>query len=72
MSDFKQISHMLLESGGAARVHDAESLYETTAMLLCDHDRSKSMGKSAFGVYYANKGAVEKTVDAIKSILIPQ
>lgn len=72
MSDFQQISHMLLESGGAARVHDAESLYETAAMLLCDHDRSKSMGKSAFGVYYANKGAVEKTVDVIKSILIPQ
>jgi 3-deoxy-D-manno-octulosonic-acid transferase len=72
MSDFKQISHMLLESGGAARVHDAESLYDTAAMLLWDHDRSKNMGKSAFDVFYANKGAVEKTVDVIKSILIPQ
>ncbi|UCG65778.1 MAG: 3-deoxy-D-manno-octulosonic acid transferase [Deltaproteobacteria bacterium] len=72
MSDFKQISHMLLESGGAFRVHDAESLYDTAAMLLWDHDRSKNMGKSAFDVFYANKGAVEKTVDAIKSILIPQ
>jgi len=72
MSDFEQISHMLLESGGAARIHDAESLYETAAMLLWDHDRSKNMGKSAFDVFYANKGAVEKTVNAIKSILIPQ
>jgi 3-deoxy-D-manno-octulosonic-acid transferase len=63
---------MLLESGGAARVYDANSLYETAAMLLRDHDRSKNMGKRAFEVFYANKGAVEKTVDAIKGILMPQ
>jgi 3-deoxy-D-manno-octulosonic-acid transferase len=69
MTDFNQISHMLLEAGAAARVHDAQSLYETAAMLLYDHDRSENMGKSAFEVFYANKGAVERTVNTIRSIM---
>lgn len=70
MSDFEQISHMLLRSGGALRVHDAESLYRAAIILLEDSNRSKNMGENAFRVFLANKGAVEKTVEAIRSIRI--
>ncbi len=68
MSDFNEISHMLLESGGAVRVHDAESLYNASAILLQDSNRAKDMGKKALDVFRANRGAVEKTIEAIRSI----
>jgi 3-deoxy-D-manno-octulosonic-acid transferase len=69
MSDFKEVSHLLLKSGGAVRVYDAESLYRTAAMLLEERNRSQTIGKKAFEVFYANKGAVEKTIREIKSII---
>ena len=69
MSDFKEVSHLLLKSGGAVRVYDAQSLYRTAAMLLEERNRSQTMGKNAFEVFYANKGAVEKTIGEIKSII---
>ncbi|OEU82073.1 MAG: hypothetical protein BA865_01585 [Desulfobacterales bacterium S5133MH4] len=68
MSDFHEISHMLLESGGAVRVHDADSLYKASAILLQDSNRAKDMGKKALDVFRANRGAVEKTIEAIRSI----
>ena len=57
MSNFEEISHLLLKSGGDVRVHDAESLNRNVAMLLRDRNRSQTMGKSAFEVFCANKGA---------------
>jgi 3-deoxy-D-manno-octulosonic-acid transferase len=69
MTDFQEVSHLLLRLGGAVCVHDAESLYRAAAMLLEDREKSQNMGKSAFGVFYANKGTVEKTISEIRSIL---
>jgi 3-deoxy-D-manno-octulosonic-acid transferase len=69
MSDFEEVSHLLLQAGGALRVVDAESLYRNVAMLLRDRGRSQVMGKSASEVFHANKGAVEKTIREIKNIL---
>ncbi|UCG14222.1 MAG: 3-deoxy-D-manno-octulosonic acid transferase [Deltaproteobacteria bacterium] len=69
MSDFEQISHMLVESGGAVRVQDAESLYKNVAVLLRDHERRKNMGKRTFAVFSANTGAVQKTVEVITGII---
>jgi 3-deoxy-D-manno-octulosonic-acid transferase len=69
MSDFREVSHLLLRAGGAVRVHDADSLYQNVAMLLGDRKRSQTIGKKAFEVFCANKGAVEKTLKEIRSIL---
>ena len=69
MSDFREVSHLLLRAGGAVRVHDADSLYRNVAMLLGDRNRSQTIGKKAFDVFCANKGAVEKTLREIRSIL---
>ena len=69
MSDFAEISYMLVEAGGAVRVQDASSLYEAAAMLIKDNKEAEKMGKCAFGVFSANRGAVGKTLDVIEKSL---
>ena len=69
MSDFADISHMLVDSGGAVQVENTNSLYETIAGILSDSEKALNMGEKAFKVFSANKGAVEKTLKAIESQL---
>ena len=66
MSDFAEISNMLLAAGGAERVQDAESLYHVASRLFEDQLKAKEIGKSAFKVFSDNKGAVEKTLKVIE------
>ncbi len=69
MSDFAYISQMLVDSGGAVQVENANSLYETIADILSDSDKARNMGEKAFRVFNANKGSVEKTLKVIESQL---
>ncbi|MDI6687329.1 MAG: 3-deoxy-D-manno-octulosonic acid transferase [Desulfobacterales bacterium] len=69
MSDFADISDILISSGGAAFVHDAESIYNIVSELLTDNQKAGEMGSMAFKAFNANKGAVEKTLNVIKDIL---
>jgi 3-deoxy-D-manno-octulosonic-acid transferase len=71
MSDFAQISEMLLQSEGALRVHNEESLRHASVLLLKDQKRSEDMGKRALHVFLANKGATQKTLKVIKSVRVP-
>ncbi len=66
MSDFAHISQMLVDSGGAVQVENANSLYKTIADILSDSDKARNMGEKAFRVFNANKGAVEKTLKVIE------
>jgi 3-deoxy-D-manno-octulosonic-acid transferase len=68
MSDFPEISQMLLNSGGAITVHNAEHIYQSVLELLSDPIRAQGIGKKGFDVFQANHGAVEKTVAVIKEI----
>jgi len=69
MSAFTNISKMLVDSGGAVQVENANSLYETIADILSDSDKARNMGEKAFNVFNSNKGAVEKTLKVIESQL---
>jgi 3-deoxy-D-manno-octulosonic-acid transferase len=69
MSDFADISKMLLDAGGAVRVKDAKALYNALVLLIENDKRALEMGKNALGVLTANKGAVEKTIKVIKPYL---
>ena len=69
MSDFADISDMLISSGGAVSVQDAESIYNIVSELLTDNQKAGEMGSMAFKVFNANKGAVEKTLNVIEDIL---
>ncbi|MEA3279980.1 MAG: 3-deoxy-D-manno-octulosonic acid transferase [Thermodesulfobacteriota bacterium] len=69
MSDFRDIAHLLVESGGAVRVQDAESIYSVVSKLLTDSQEAGKMGNRALKVFNANKGAVEKTLNAVRWII---
>ena len=69
MRDFRDISKMLLEAGGAVRVKDAKDLYKALVTLMENDKKALEMGKNALGVLTANKGAVEKTIKVIKPYL---
>jgi 3-deoxy-D-manno-octulosonic-acid transferase len=69
MSDFADISRMLLDAGGAVRVRDAKDLYNALVLLLENDKSASEMGRNALGVLTANKGAVEKTIQVIKDHL---
>ena len=69
MSDFADISRMLLDAGGAVRVKNTKDFYNTLASLIEDDKRAMEMGRNALGVLTANKGAVEKTIRVIKDHL---
>ena len=69
MSDFSDISKMLLEAGGAVCVKDAKDLYSVVVSLMENDEKSLEMGKNALSVFTANKGAVQKTVEVIKDYL---
>ncbi len=69
MSDFREIAAMLLNAGTAVQVCDAESFYKAATGFLEDKTKAESAGKRAAEVFYANKGAVEKTVKKIEVCL---
>lgn len=69
MSDFTAISELLLEAEGAVRVEDAKDLYHAIASFIDDDKNALRIGKNAFKVFNANKGAVEKTMKVIKAYL---
>ncbi|MCP4107100.1 MAG: 3-deoxy-D-manno-octulosonic acid transferase [Desulfobacteraceae bacterium] len=66
MSDFAQISEILLESGGAVQVKDADNLYETAEIFLTDTGKAKRVGDQAFKIFCSNKGAVERTLKVLE------
>jgi len=67
MSDFREISDMLVSEGGAACVQDSESLYRAVLKIFTDHKHAGEMGKRAFKVFNDNKGAVEKTLKVVEA-----
>ena len=69
MSDFKEISDMLLKSRGAIQVDDANSLFNAAVTLLEDKEAADAMGARAYHLFRANKGAVEKTLKAVETCI---
>jgi 3-deoxy-D-manno-octulosonic-acid transferase len=65
MSDFKEISDMLLQADGAVQVRDAESFYEAATNFLNNGEKARYFGEQAFKIFYTNRGAVEKTLAVI-------
>jgi 3-deoxy-D-manno-octulosonic-acid transferase len=69
MSDFDDISRMLLDAGGAVRVKNTKDLYNALVSLIENDKKAMEMGRNALKVLTANKGAVEKTIQVIKNHL---
>ena len=69
MSDFREIAAMLIRSGGAIQVNDAKDIVTAGETVFADGHVSGIMGRNNFKVFCANKGAVEKTMDEIMTVL---
>jgi 3-deoxy-D-manno-octulosonic-acid transferase len=69
MSDFDEISRMLIEAGGAMRVSSADDVYHGAALLIGDNQKARNVGRAAFGVFGANKGAVDIVLEEVDTCL---
>lgn len=68
MKDFKLISDMLIDSCGAFIVNNDKEISDMVLMLFADSIKADSMGNNAKKVFLKHKGAVDKTIEVIKSI----
>lgn len=63
--DFGWICQTLETAGGALRVEDERQLAGQTGRLMVNHDWRRHIGRRAYDVFLANRGAVERTLAAI-------
>jgi 3-deoxy-D-manno-octulosonic-acid transferase len=69
MENFKEISSLLIRSGGAIQVIDVKNLFDTVTRLIANKEQAGHIGKQAFAVFRQNKGALKKTMKIITPYL---
>jgi len=69
MSDFKQISQMLVKAGAAIEIKDQKSLLETVVEIFRQNKKAEDMGMRAYNVFCDKQGAVDRTLEAIQGTL---
>ncbi len=70
MSDFLLISNMLMESGGARRVESEIQLEKEIETILENNKTGQYMGSRNFEIFSRNSGAVQRTIENMKSLNI--
>jgi 3-deoxy-D-manno-octulosonic-acid transferase len=70
MSDFLLISNMLMESGGARRVESEIQLVKEIETILENNETGQYMGSRNFEIFSKNSGAVQRTIENMKSLNI--
>jgi 3-deoxy-D-manno-octulosonic-acid transferase len=65
MSDFSAIAQLLLESGGALQVSDAEELSAAVTLLIGNSPKADEVGRNAYRIFCENKGAVARNLEII-------
>ncbi|MBN2033875.1 MAG: 3-deoxy-D-manno-octulosonic acid transferase [Deltaproteobacteria bacterium] len=69
MDDFKIMAELMLEAGGAIRVHDPEQLLQTVLDLLSKPLKKKALGAKAKQFVESNQGAVQRVLAEIRKVL---
>jgi len=64
-----EIADLLLQSGGGRRVHRVKELTQLLLHLFDQSETRAQMGQAAQSVVRQNQGALQKTIDAIDSVL---
>lgn len=67
--NFAEITHTLVQAGGAIQVKDGDKLGAAVTTLLCDADERQAMGIKACAVFDGERGAVGRTVALIDALL---
>jgi 3-deoxy-D-manno-octulosonic-acid transferase len=69
MSDFPDVSRLLLETGGAIQVHNSSELTEQCARLLADPGLARAMGIRASSAVHEHQGTSQRIAAEIASFL---
>jgi 3-deoxy-D-manno-octulosonic-acid transferase len=69
MFNFAQISEAALEAGAACQLTDAAQVFRQVAELLSSKEVLGQMADAAIGFAERDKGATQRTVALLKSIL---
>ena len=69
MDNFREIADACVASGAAVRLDDASQLETTLVELLGDPVRRARLGAAARALVEANRGAKDKTISALESLL---
>ena len=69
MHNFKEISRLLVKAGGGHVIAEGEEFYRIAANLLADPERCRDMGAKGYALLQDNRGATERTLQAIERIL---
>ncbi|MDX1569420.1 MAG: lipid IV(A) 3-deoxy-D-manno-octulosonic acid transferase [Xanthomonadales bacterium] len=69
--NFSEITELLLDRGGAERVHDADELATELRLLRQDETRRRRMGDAAFTLVKENRGALQHTLRMIEEAFEP-
>jgi 3-deoxy-D-manno-octulosonic-acid transferase len=66
MSDFPEISRMLLNAKGAVQVKNEGHLAEKVSGFLSDPKKAAETGRNAASVFESNLGAVDRTISVLR------
>jgi 3-deoxy-D-manno-octulosonic-acid transferase len=69
MSNFEEISRLLVETGGAIRVNGREDLFQQVKHLLDDETLRKEVGEKGYQILQENRGSTERIFEEIKPYL---
>jgi len=69
MHNFKEISRLVLQSGGGWQVAGVKELDETLGSLCADREMCRRTGEAGYALIARNAGATAQTVAALKRIL---
>lgn len=71
MNNFKHISKLLQKANAGICVEDKEELFHCMDKLLKSPELRQSLGNNGFHLLEKNKGATEKTLEVLKTIMRP-
>lgn len=66
MENFKEITTLLIQAGGAIQVRDANEFQEAVKKLLTEPETSVRLGQTAYEVVKKNRGAVGRNIAVIE------
>lgn len=65
----EEVARLLLDAGGGVRIADATELEARTADLLRDESRRREMGRAAQAVVVENRGALDRSLELIGTVI---
>ncbi len=69
MHHFPELTGLLRDADGAIQVRDGADLYTHTAHLLANPAEAAAMGQRAIRILGANRGALQRTCEAVVAVL---